>query len=86
MQPGQKVIDLLRLKKEAINVYYARNRCLSGTVEIFPSQRKQNKVNKSTRYDQANHWIAKGKQRRCGHGSKTSVYFCEKCNIGFYQE
>ena len=56
VQPRQKAIDLLVLKKEAVNVYYARNRCLRETVEILPSPRKLEKVNKSIRYHQTNYW------------------------------
>ena len=86
LQPGQRVLDLLSFRKEVVNVYYARNRFLWGTAEIFPVLRKQDKVNNSIRYDQTNQWMAKGKQIRCGNCLKISVYYCKRCNIGLHPE
>ena len=86
LQPGQQVLDLLGFNREVVNVYYARNRFLRGTAKAFPAPRKQEEVSSSIRYDQTNHWIAKGKQRRCGNCSKSSIYYCEKFNIGLHPE
>ena len=60
LKPGQKILDLLGIRKEVVPLIYARNLFLRETVEIFPASRKQEKVRSLIRNDQTNHWVAKG--------------------------
>ena len=78
---GEGKLDLLGLRGSIIDTYY---RCLrkSTTTNIFSLARKLSKVSDEVRYDSINHWIGKGKQRRCVSCQKTTLYFCEKCNVG----
>ena len=61
---GERKLDLLGFWRSIVDTYY---RCLrkSTTTNIFPSARKLSKVSDEVRYDAINHWIGKGKQRRC---------------------
>ena len=78
-------LDLLGICRSIVDTYY---RCLrkSTTTNIFPPARKLSKVNDEIRYDAINHWIGKGKQRRCASRQKTTLYFCENCNIGLHPD
>ena len=80
---GERKLDLLGFRRSIVDTYY---RCLqkSITTNIFPSARKLSKVSDEVRYDAINHWVGKGKQRRCASYQKTTLYFCEKCNVGFH--
>ena len=80
---GERKLDLLGFRRSIVDTYY---RCLrkSTTTNIFPPARKLSKVSDEVRYDAINHWIGKGKQRRCASCQKTTLYFCEKCNVGLH--
>ena len=60
LQPGQKILYWLGIRKEVVCVIYARNLFFRETVEIFPASRKQEKVKSLIRYYQTNHWTVKG--------------------------
>ena len=61
---GEGKLDLLGFRQSIFDTYY---RCLrkSTTTNIFSPARKLSKVSDEVRYDAINHWIGKGKQRRC---------------------
>ena len=84
LNQGQKRLDLLGFRGEVVQVYHEdfdrRKLCL-----LF-SQKNTQRVNLDIRYDGINHWIAKGNQPRCAKCSKTSKYFCEKCNVGLHPD
>ena len=81
----ERKLDLLGFWRSIVDTYY---RCLrkSTTTNIFPPARKLSKVSDEVRYDAINHWIGKGKQRRCASCQKTTLYFCEKCNVGLHPD
>ena len=58
----------------------------STTANIFPPARKLSKVSDEVQYDAINHWIGKGKQRICASCQKTTLYFCEKRNVGLHPD
>ena len=74
---GECKLDLLRFRRSTVDAYY---RCLrkSTTTNIFSPARKLSKASDEVLYDAINHWIDKGKQRRCASCQKTTLYFCEK--------
>ena len=78
---GERKLDLLGFWWGIGDIYYG---CLrkSATTNIFPPARKLSKVSDEVSYDAINHWIGKGKQRRCASCSKTTLYFCDECNVG----
>ena len=86
-------LDLLGFWRSIVDTYY---RCFrkSTTTNISPSPplppptpaRKLSKVSDEVRYDAVNYWIGKGKQRKCASCQKTTLYFCEKCNVGLHPE
>ena len=82
---GECKLDLLGFWRSVVDTYY---RCLrkSTTTNIFPPARKLSKVSDEIRYDTINHWIDKGKQRRCASLQKTTLYFCENCNVGLHPD
>ena len=82
---GPKKLDLLGFRRSIVDTYH---RCFRKSTAIFtfPAARKKSKVPGEVRYDNLNHWIQKGKQRRCGGCEKTTLYFCEKCNIALHPE
>ena len=63
-------------------------------IDVFENQQQQisspckkvAKVSDEVRYDAINHWMGKGKQRRCASCQKTTLYFCEKCNVGLHPD
>ena len=59
LQPGQKVLVLFGFISELVNVYYARNRFLRRTVEIFPAPRKQEKQTRCGNCSKANAYYCK---------------------------
>ena len=59
LRPGQKVLVLLEFKSELVNVYYARNRFLRKTVEIFPARRKQEKQTRCGNSSEASDYYCK---------------------------
>ena len=81
---GERKLDLLGLEQSIVDTYY---RCLrkSRTANIFHPARKLSEVSE-VRYDEINHWIGKGKQRRCAQFQKITLYFCEKCNVGLHPD
>ena len=81
----ERKLDLLGLRPSIVDTYY---RCLrkSTTTDIFLPPRKLSKVSDEVRYDAINYWIGKGKQRRCASCQKTTLYFCEKCNVGLHPD
>ena len=78
-------LDLLAFRRSIVDTYY---RCLrkSATTNIFPPARKLSKVSDEVQYDAVNHWISKGKQRRCASYQKTTLHFCEKCIVGLHPD
>ena len=82
---GERKLDLLGFRRSIVDTYY---RCLrkSTTTNIFPPARKLSKVSDEVQYDAINHWISKGKQRRCVSYQKTTLYFCEKCIVGLHPD
>ena len=53
---------------------------------MFPGLRQKTKVSDDVRFDKLSHWIGKVKQRRCAECGKTTLYFCEKCNVALHPE
>ena len=86
LQQGEKQLDLLGFRREIVKVYHARFRSDKTLPLTFPAPRRTQRVIPEIRYDGINHWIAKGNQRRCAKCSKTSKYFCEKCNVGLHPD
>ena len=86
LQQGEKHLDLLRFRREIVKVYHARFRSDKTLPLIFPAPRSTQRVIPEIYYDGIDHWIAKGNQRRCAKCSKTSKYFCEKCNVGLHPD
>ena len=82
LQQGENQLDLLGFRREIVKVYHARFRSDKTLPLIFPAPRSTQRVIPEIHYDGIDHWIAKGNQRRCAKCSKTSKYFCEKCNVG----
>ena len=82
---GERKLDLLGFRRSIVDTYY---RCLqkSITTNIFPSARKLSKVSDEVRYNAINHWVGKGKQRRCASYQKTTLHVCEKCNVGLHPD
>ena len=82
---GERKLDLLGFRRSIVDTYY---RCLrkSTTTNIFPPARKLSKVSDEVQYDAVNHWISKGKQRRCASYQKTTLHFCEKCIVGLHPD
>ena len=78
-------LDLLGFRRRVADTYY---RCLrkSTTTNMFPATRKLSKVSDEVRYGTVNHWIGKGKQRRCASCQKTTLYYCEKCNVKLHPD
>ena len=82
---GERKVDLLGFRRSIVDTYYRWLR-KSTTINIFPPARKLSKVSDEVRYDAINHWIGKGKQRRCTSCQKTTLYFCEKRNVGLHPD
>ena len=80
---GERKLDLLGFLQSIVDTYY---RCLqkSTTTNIFLPPRKLSKVSDEVRYDAINHGIGKGKQPRYASCQTTTLYFCEKCNVGIH--
>ena len=66
--------------------HHARFRSNKTLPLIFPAPRSTQRVIPEIRHDGIDHWIAKGNLRRCAKCSKTSKYFCEKCNVGLHPD
>ena len=86
LQQGEKQLDLLGFRREIVKVYHARFQSDKTLPPIFPAPRSTQRVIPEICYDGIDHWIAKGNQRRCAKFSKTSKYFCEKCNVGLHPD
>ena len=84
LNQGQKRLDLLGFRREIVQVYHARFRSEKTLPVILPKNTQKN--NLDIRYDGIDHRIAKGNQRRFAKCSKTSKYFCEKCNVGLHPD
>ena len=84
LNQGQKRLDLLGFRREIVQVCHARFRSEKTLPVIF--RKNTQRVNLDIRYDGINHRIAKGNQQRCAKCSKTSQYFCEKCNVGLHPD
>ena len=82
---GEHKLDLLEFRRSIVHTFY---RCLqkSTATNIFPPARKLSKVSDEVRYGTINQWIGKRKQRKCASCQKTTLYFCEKCNVGLYSD
>ena len=63
LNQGQKQLDLLGSRREIGQVYHAIFRLEKTLPIIFPNNSQR--VNLDIRYDEIDHWIAKGNQRRC---------------------
>ena len=80
------------------NVAYAKTDFLSFRRSIVDFYLQQSTPQRSRmggkqpqhdiRFDQLNHWPVKSKQRRCAFPecAGTSLYMCEKCNVGLHIE
>ena len=81
----ERKLDLLGFQPSIVDAYY---RCLRKltTANIFPPAGKLSKVSDEVRYDAINHWIGKGRQLRCPSCQKSTLYFCEKCNVGIHPD
>ena len=55
-------------------------------MKMFPGSRKKTKVSDEVRFDKLSQWIGKAKQQRCAECRKTTLYFCEKCNVALHPE
>ena len=86
LEQGEKQLDLLGFRREIVKVYHARFRSDKTLPLIFPAPRSTQRVIPEIRYDGIDHWIAKENQRHCAKCSKTSKYFCEKCNVGLHPD
>ena len=86
LQQGEKQLDLLGFRREIVKVYHARFRSDKTLPLIFSAPRSTQRVIPEIRYDGIDHWNAKGNQRPCAKCSKTSKYFCEKCNVGLHPD
>jgi len=84
---GTASLDFLGFRRYIVETYYRRYRSMSRKA-IFPAPRASidTRVNSDARFDAVNHWIAKGKQRRCHACKGTSVYYCEKCGVALHPE
>ena len=58
LSQGQKRLDLLRFRRETVQVYHARFRSEKTFPVIFPKNTQR--VNPEIRYDGIEHWIANG--------------------------
>ena len=80
-----KAHDLLSFRREIVQVYMQKYSPLSQSVasSVFPAERR---VLQEVRTDETAHWIVQGSQRRCAAPgcAGTSVYSCEKCNVGLH--
>ena len=81
----ERKLDLLGFQPSIVDTYY---RCLrkSTTTNIFPPAGKLSKLSDEVRCDAINHWIGKRKQLRCASCQKSTLYFCEKCNVGIHPD
>ena len=52
---------------------------------MFLGSTRRTKVSNEVRVNKLNHWIGKEKQR-CAECGKTTLYFCEKCNVALHPE
>ena len=82
---GEPKLDLLEFRQSIVDTNY-RCLCKSTIRNIFPPAKKLSKVSGEVRYDVINHWIGKGKQQRCTSCQKTTLHFCEKCNVGLHPD
>ena len=79
--------DLLSFRREIAQVYVKTLSSLHAAVPYPPSRiAADRRVLDEVRTDGAGHWIVQGTQRRCvAPGCKgTSVFACEKCNVGLH--
>ena len=85
---GIKSHDLLSFRREIVQVYMQSFSPQASSCGPFPPARipADRRVLQEVRTDATDHWIIQGTQRRCAaHGcSGTSVYDCEKCNVGLH--
>ena len=85
--PGAPEHDLLSFRREIVQVYVKSLSSLRESVLYPPSRVPADRsVLNEVRTDATGHWIVQGTQRRCvAPGCKgTSVYACEKCNVGLH--
>ena len=80
---GERKLDLLGFRRSIVDTYY---RYLRKSTTIFLPARKLSKLSDEVRHGALNHWISKGKQRRCASCQKTTLHFCEKCNVGLHPD
>ena len=77
----ERKLELLGFPQSIFDTYYRCRRKSTITTNIFPPARKLSKVSDEIWYDAINHWIGKAKQWRSASCQKTTVYFCEECNV-----
>ena len=80
---GERKLDLPGFRRSIVDTYY---RYLRKSTTIFLPARKLSKLSDEVRHGALNHWISKGKQRRCASCQKTTLHFCEKCNVGLHPD
>ena len=86
LQQGEKQLDLLGFRREIVKVHHAKFQSDKTLPLIFPAPRSTQRVIPKIHYNGIYHWIAKGNQRRYAKCSKTSKYFCKKCNVGLHPD
>jgi len=85
--PGAPEHSLLSFRREIAQVYVQSLSSLQDVVLYTPSRVPvDRRVLNEVRTDDLGHWIVQGTQQRCvAPGCKgTSVYACEKCNVGLH--
>ena len=82
LNQGQKRLDLLGFRRNCPGI--SCNISIGENFACYFPKKTTKRVNLDIRCDGIDHWIAKGNQRRCAKCSKTSKYFCEKCNVGLH--
>ena len=88
LNPGEYRLDDLGFRRVIVDKYYHPNRNSLRSTALFTGSRSLNHPANNFRFDDINHWIAKGSQRRCSlPGFKENlVYYCKKCNVGLHDE
>jgi len=83
-------LDFLGFRRSIVDTYYKRYRVQHEIERMFPAARssEDKRVQQCIRYDHFDHWIIKGKQRRCAKSAckGTTLYFCEKCGVALHPD
>lgn len=84
----EQKLDALGFRREIVDAYFRLFRKGVPNTTLYPGNRILHYPAQNLRYDNLNHWIVKGGQRRCAlPGCRgTSKYSCEKCNVGLHPD